>query len=228
MIFRVIYVCKEWHKIVKEADDRGELISSDIKNPLRPDISERMKKVTTVVFLLNTTKVGDYACCYAANLVVVHIPEGVQSIGKRAFLGCTSLTTVSFPKTLTKIGREAFRFCSSLDNVDLHHTNLRVLCGGAFAKCRNLSDMTIPDSLRRFGVNVFIDCPKFSCIFSLYLNIYVDFNCNLPDTSDYINCLRIIQLLPPIPKGYLCCPLKYRFWKKKYRKLCKNVRVSSV
>ena len=52
---------------------------------------ERHTRVTRMIFLLNVTKVGDYA----ANLVVVDIPEGVKSIGHHAFNTCSSLTTVS-------------------------------------------------------------------------------------------------------------------------------------
>ena len=59
----------------------------------------RRKLVTRVIFLLNITKVGDYACFWAINLVVVDIPEGVQRIGDRAFHSCRNLTTVSFPRS---------------------------------------------------------------------------------------------------------------------------------
>ena len=64
------------------------------------DFKERRSFVTQVVLLLNITKVGDCACYYAVNLVVVEIPEGVVSIGDLSFAHCSSLTTVSFPTTL--------------------------------------------------------------------------------------------------------------------------------
>ncbi|GMI18516.1 hypothetical protein TrLO_g14870 [Triparma laevis f. longispina] len=52
---------------------------------------ERSKLATRVTFLLNVKKVGDCACCYAVNLVVVDIPEGVESIHVAAFEYCRSL-----------------------------------------------------------------------------------------------------------------------------------------
>ncbi|GMI16655.1 hypothetical protein TrLO_g6303 [Triparma laevis f. longispina] len=89
---------------------------------------KRNKLVTLVTFLLNVTKVGEWSCTHAANLVFVDIPEGVESIGQSAFGYCRSLTTVSFPITLISIGEFTFSHCSSLDNVDLLHTNLQELC----------------------------------------------------------------------------------------------------
>ncbi|GMH90200.1 hypothetical protein TL16_g11694 [Triparma laevis f. inornata] len=120
------------------------------------------KLATQVIFLLNITKVGEFACYCAVNLVVVNIPEGIESISIAAFRGCQSLTTVSFPKTLRLIGGWAFGDCSSLENVDLLHTNLQELGNYAFSECPELKLMTIPDSLQtihRFS-RTFHDCFK--------------------------------------------------------------------
>ncbi|GMI18287.1 hypothetical protein TrLO_g2781 [Triparma laevis f. longispina] len=57
---------------------------------------ERCKLATRVIFFLNITKVGKFACYYAANLVVVDIPEGVEEIRWNAFAYCSSLTTYVF------------------------------------------------------------------------------------------------------------------------------------
>ncbi|GMH51994.1 hypothetical protein TL16_g01134 [Triparma laevis f. inornata] len=121
---------------------------------------ERHKLVARVVFLLNITKAGDFACCYAANLVVVDIPSGVESISFAAFGNCESLTTVSFLTTLTSIGQQASAFCYSLENVDLLQTNLQELCQQAFHVCSKLKSMMIPDSLQTLGRNVFGRCFK--------------------------------------------------------------------
>ncbi|GMH82032.1 hypothetical protein TrST_g3246 [Triparma strigata] len=57
-------------------------------------LKERRSLVAQVVFLLKITKVGDHACLFSVNLVVVEIPEGVESISQGAFACCSSLTTV--------------------------------------------------------------------------------------------------------------------------------------
>ena len=121
---------------------------------------ERRKLVTRVIFLLNIMKIGDHACHYAVNLIVVDIPEGITSISMFAFRSCRSLTTVSFPTTLTSIGCASFAGCSSLDNLDLLHTNLQELGAMAFAHCTELKSVMIPDSLQTLDTNVFYACSK--------------------------------------------------------------------
>ena len=63
----------------------GNDISDDKANALR----EKRKNVTDVVFLLNITTIGNFACFYCESLVTVVVPEGIESIGQDAFFGCT-------------------------------------------------------------------------------------------------------------------------------------------
>jgi len=112
-----------------------------------------------VIILLNI-KVGDFACNFAINLVIVEIPEGIEIIGIGAFDECRSLTTIPFPITLTSIGWNAFADCSSLENVDLLHTNLQELEEWAFYQCSELKSVTIPDSYLTLGAGVFAGCSK--------------------------------------------------------------------
>ena len=148
------FTTKAWKAVAEEVVNVG--VSSgkifvhdgrDISLVIVNAQEERRALATRVIFLLNITKVGENACMWAVNLVVVDIPEGVKSIGYCAFDACRSLTTASFPMTLTSIGECAFRNCTSLDNVDLLHTNLQYLGLHAFDGCSELKSMMIPDSL---------------------------------------------------------------------------------
>jgi hypothetical protein len=160
----------KWHKVVEkkliefEDEPFGEIIvhgGNDISGEAWSDArEEEMKPVAKVFFLLNITKVGDRACSFASNLVVVDIPEGITIIGTAPFYGCSSLKNIEFPKSLTSIGDGSFGCCSSLEKVDLLHTNVQELGEQAFAKCTSLREMKIPDSLQKFGYNVFWDCSK--------------------------------------------------------------------
>ncbi|GMH47265.1 hypothetical protein TrLO_g8671 [Triparma laevis f. longispina] len=163
--------------LIDEVVRSGELMVHDGK-----DINKCHALITQVVFLLNITKVGRNLCLSAYNLVFVDIPEGVESIGERAFNDCRSLTTISFPTTLTSIGDYAFSNCSSLENVDLLHTNLKKLGTAAFRFCTELKSVTIPDSLQTQGENVFFGC--YNLVLS---NIYVG------DTNAVVAHLRSKQ-----------------------------------
>ncbi|GMH55397.1 hypothetical protein TL16_g11648 [Triparma laevis f. inornata] len=171
----------------------GEIIVHDGKNISHDDAEAREKRcelVTRVIFLLNITKVGEQACRYAANLVVVDIPEGVENIEVCAFCRCSSLTTISFPTTLKSIGNFAFADCSRLDNVDLLHTNLQELSGWAFECCSELKSMTIPDSLQRLGVGIFYLCFKLTPSNIIVNDLMID------TTSEVIAHLRAQQSNP--------------------------------
>ena len=144
MLMRLRLLSTDWHEaidaFIDEKIESGVMIvvGYNKRSSEAWDQRERRSLATQVVFLQNITKVGRYACSYAVNLVVVEIPEGVESIGDFAFRGCKSLTTVSFPTTLINIGGGAFSNCSSLDNVDLLHTQLQEIGDWAFHNCSNL------------------------------------------------------------------------------------------
>ena len=85
----------------------------------------KRKHVMNVVFLLNITKIGKFACANSTILVTVDIPEGVESIGDYAFSGCSKLKTATIPKSLQNFGKHVFRECTSLvpSNIDVSQEN---------------------------------------------------------------------------------------------------------
>ncbi|GMH82812.1 hypothetical protein TL16_g09387 [Triparma laevis f. inornata] len=166
-LMRLWLTTKAWKRLVDAFIDEGVTSGAiivhsgnDIKKKVSLARKEKMKLVTRVIFNLNIAAIGRSACCFAVNLVIVEIPEGVATIGRTTFNRCTSLTTVSFPTTLTSIGKYTFYECSRLDNVNLRPTNLQELDDYAFHGCLELKSMTIPDSLQTFAKGVFWFCPK--------------------------------------------------------------------
>ena len=84
-LMKMRVLCKAWRAVADKVIDRevesGALVvhggnDITIEEANSKARKERMKQVTKVVFLLNITKVGKWACWYT-NLVVVEIPEGV-------------------------------------------------------------------------------------------------------------------------------------------------------
>jgi hypothetical protein len=71
---------------------------------------------------LPVTGIGDYAFAGCNSLTSVTIPDGVTSIGFRAFNGCP-LNDVTIPNSVTSIGYDAFGACTSLTSISVGTLN---------------------------------------------------------------------------------------------------------
>ena len=104
------------------------------------------------ISIYKVTAIGKEAFCgeideVAAKITKVTLPEGVQSIGERAFQGCRELTAINLPNSIKEIGLGAFWDCSSLDNVIIPNS-LSVISSQTFYACTSLSSIVIPDSVK--------------------------------------------------------------------------------
>ncbi|MBR3354507.1 MAG: leucine-rich repeat protein [Oscillospiraceae bacterium] len=91
------------------------------------------------------------------NLKAVVIPEGYESIGDRAFLGCKNLESVSLPSTLRSIGARAFEGCESLKQITIPDsvTSIGKAC---FKKCHDLQDVILSSGLSEIPEECFDSC----------------------------------------------------------------------
>ena len=89
----------------------------------------------------------------------VTVPESLQSIGYRAFEGCTSLESVSGLDNadLQKVGDSAFERCTALQSLDFPD-GLKEIGDNAFLACSKLEDVNIHDGLDRLGRGAFAGC----------------------------------------------------------------------
>lgn len=86
----------------------------------------------------------------------VTIPDKVTELQYGAFMSCENLQTVTLAEgsKLESIEKMAFRYCQSLTDINLPDS-VRKIDANAFFNCANLSDINLGTELRKIGANAF-------------------------------------------------------------------------
>ena len=126
------------------------------------------------------TSIGSSAFRDCSNLTNIEIPSSVTSIGEDAFSGTpwlTNLQKTSYGIATASDGQTKFVIDVPTDITDdkLVMTNVKVIAGGAFSLCSNLTSIEIPSSVTSIGDSAFRYCNKLE-------NITVD-----PNYANYCN-----------------------------------------
>ncbi len=131
------------------------------------------------VTITNGTMIGYRAFYHCNSLTSVTIPDGVFSIGQEALEGCTSLTDIIIPMSVTNIGANAFKGCPienitmpslAIEYIGKSNLNTVIITNGAsiadntFSGCRNLTSITLPDSLISIGNSAFEGCGSLTSV----------------------------------------------------------------
>ena len=91
------------------------------------------------------------------------IPDGVTSICRYAFSGCTSLTSITIPDSVTEIGGSAFSGCSSLTSITIPDSVTRIDMS-TFRGCSSFTSITIPDNVTYIDIWAFNGCTGLTAI----------------------------------------------------------------
>ena len=113
------------------------------------------KSVDNIIY----TKDGQTIVLAAKNFTEVTIPSGVKTIGSWAFRGSFNLKKVSFEEgiVLETIEDGAFGCCSELSEITLPST-LRTLGEGIFNCCLELKSITLPEGIKTIPTMAFTTC----------------------------------------------------------------------
>ena len=98
------------------------------------------------------------------SLTSIYIPEGVTSIGERAFYNCTSLTSIYIPEGVTSIGDYAFESCYSLASVHIPES-VTSIGYGAFGDRTSLTSVYIPEGVTSIVGGILYDCSSLTSVY---------------------------------------------------------------
>ena len=123
--------------------------------------------------------IGDSAFAYCDSLTEMHIPDSVEKLGNGMFTCCDSLRTVNLPRQMEEIPESMFFGCEQLRSCSIPETvrsigkrafsdsgitgmelpaGIKSIGNGVFGDCKNLSTITIPDSLEVIEGSSFAGC----------------------------------------------------------------------
>ncbi len=121
------------------------------------------KDIKTVVIKDGVTSIGRDAFLGCSGLTSIEIPNSVTSIGNLAFHSCSSLTSIEIPNSVTSIGGAAFQYCSGLTSIEISNS-VTSIGGGAFSFCSGLTSIEIPNSVTSIGDNAFEYCSRLTSV----------------------------------------------------------------
>ena len=121
------------------------------------------------------TELQSEVFCDCYNLSTINIPSSLKSVGDYCFQNCDALQSLTFSSQLETIGEYSFFDCSALESIEfqslkrigisafarsrLEHIvlsdNLETIDSRAFSYCPYLEVITIPQSVRSVGTNLF-------------------------------------------------------------------------
>ena len=111
----------------------------------------------------SVTSIGKSAFMWCSSLTSVTIPSSVTSIEYEAFTYCSSLTSVTIPNSVTSIGDHAFYGCSSLTSVTIPNS-VTSIGNYAFWGCSSLTSISIPNSVTSIGEWAFSSCSSLTSV----------------------------------------------------------------
>eukprot|EP00980_Cylindrotheca_fusiformis_P015109 scaffold4170_cov79-Cylindrotheca_fusiformis.AAC.3 len=141
----------------------------------------------------NVKVIDEFAFAGCTGLEELVLNEGLERIGKGAFLNCCSLTGVDFPSTVKVIHVRACWRYKLLVRLVLNE-GLERIDRSAFVGCDSLSHVRIPQSVNSIATNAFIKCSR---LISIELPEECSFNIDLSGCQSLVSLAGQISILFP-------------------------------
>ena len=78
-------------------------------------------------------------------LKLAAVPDGLTTIGNKAFEGCTNLTLTELPSSITEIGNNVFKDCTQITTLTFKGTpSSNGMSSWTFEDCPNLTTLNVP------------------------------------------------------------------------------------
>lgn len=111
---------------------------------------------------LSDCEMGDHVFSECTKLTDIVIKKSVSAIGDYAFYRCTSITNITIPGNVRTIGKYAFAGDENGTRMQLAavhiETGVQEIGDGAFAGCKNLTNVEISDGMKTIGNSAFQNC----------------------------------------------------------------------
>lgn len=133
-----------------------------------------------------------YACRGLEKMV---IPSTVTSIGDRAFEECDPLREIILPISLNSIGSRVFYSCDRLESVTIPNEVTQIR-NGAFYYCTNLKQVVFPSKLNQIENDAFVECKSLSSVqlpnSLTIIGDYAFYNCTSLTSAQLSNSLQTL------------------------------------
>ena len=155
-------------------------------------LDENGEEITDLVIPEGVTSISNHLFCSCEALTSVVIPDSVTHIGESAFADCSSLQKITLGKGIKSVESSAFYGCDDAIYTEYQsikyvgdaqnpyailvgannrmlksyeiHPNTKVIATRAFAICKSLTNITIPEGVVGIGEFAFTECTSLTSI----------------------------------------------------------------